>query len=106
MDTNKILVCFIECTLREGSYIHKPPTSKAHYVEISKQFEDNYQWKNGSFEKWNLSPIVGERNALRVGTECPYYEDGYYAANFNEAGIYGPSNEFYAYQGTFKLNIK
>ena len=94
------LPCIIECTLREGSYIHKPPKNKAHFVEISKPFEDSYQWSNASHEKWSLTPVVGERNALRVGKECPYLNSGHMFAQFNEAGIYGPSNEFYAYQGT------
>ena len=91
--------CTIECTLREGSYIHKPPKTKAHFVEISKPLEDSYQWKNGSCEKWSLTPVVGERNVLKVGKECPHSNSGYSFAQFNEAGIYGPSNEFYAYQG-------
>ena len=94
---------FIECTLREGSYIHKPPKSKTHFVEISKPFEDSYQWKNGSYEKWSLTPIVGERNALKVGKECPHYDSGYKIAKFNEAGIYGPSDDFYSYNGMLRF---
>ena len=72
-------------------------------------FDGNYKWKNKvrwngrDGVEWSLIPNGQECNLLDVGTECPYYSSGYTVTRFNEKGIYGPSDEFFEYQGMLFL---
>ena len=71
--------------------------------------DGNYRWKNRANREWRLisngkacnQQEVGQ--VLQVGTECPYYnwpsKNFYTSAQWNQTGIYGPSNMFYHYQG-------
>ena len=92
-----------DCNLKEGKYERKPAENDWHYVTISKMFNGNYKWINKAGFEWNLISNGQECNLLQVGTECPYYSEGYTFTRFNEKGIYGPGDEFYEYQGMLCL---
>ena len=66
-----------------------------HYVNITYDKDSSrYVWRNIGGVTWSLYP-TGIANQLRVGTDCPYYKNGYNVANFTRMGIYGPGNEIY-----------
>ena len=97
---------FLDCNLKEGSYVRKPAENDWHHVTITKMFNGNYKWKNKAGIEWKLISNGQECNVLQVGTECPYYVNGYTVTRFNEKGIYGPSDEFFEYQGMlFLVNL-
>ena len=92
-----------DCNLKEGKYVRKPAENNWHYVTVSKILNGNYKWENKAGVEWNLISNGQECDLLQVGTECPYYINGYIVTRFNEKGIYGPSDEFYEYQGMLCL---
>ena len=99
------ILSFLGCRLKEGIYIRVPAEKNYHFVEISRRSEGNYEWKNNDDVKWSLAHRIGEGNLVQVGQDCPYFEDGYTTAKFNETGILGPMNEFYTYQGINILKL-
>ena len=98
-----VLIIFLDCNLKEGRYVRKPAENDWHYVIISKMSKGNYVWKNKAGIEWSLISNGQECNLLQVGTQCPYYPDGYTFTRFSEKGIYGPGDEFYEYQGRLCL---
>ena len=92
-----------DCNLKEGKYVRKPAENDWHHVTISKMSNGNYKWKNKDGVEWDLISNGQECNLLQVGTQCPYYVNGYTFTRFNENGIYGPDDEFYEYQGMLCL---
>ena len=57
---------------------------------------ETYAWKNRANRKWSLYPTEDE-NTLRVGTDCPYYDETKYSkAAVTMDGIMGPQNVLYA----------
>jgi len=66
-----------------------------HYVHIDyDESTQKYTWSNRAGVKWSMYQ-TNVFNKLRVGEDCPYFENGYTEAIFNENGIYGPHKEFY-----------
>jgi hypothetical protein len=86
-------------TLLEGQYERLPAKNNWHLVEISIKSPGKLQWKNKAGVKWTLTAQSGNGNVLEVGTDCPYYKNGYTLTTFNSTGIVGPGNEFYTYSG-------
>merc|ERR1719187_2917408 len=70
-----------------------------HYVTISLDEEGGrWKWTNRAGVSWSL--YLAGNNVLRVGDDCPYFNNGYTTAAFNETGIVGPWGEFYAKLGS------
>jgi len=68
-----------------------------HYVNITRKENGDYEWKN-RVTKWTLYPY--EWNELRLGPDCPYYEDGRRYILFTDDGVW--SGEFYTKEGVLK----
>lgn len=63
------------------------------YVTITRNHDGtSYTWR-GNGGEWTLYPH--EAYQLRVGKDCPYYQEGYRYAVFSTDGVYGPRNVFY-----------
>ena len=66
----------------------------------------NYVWKNKAGIEWSLISNGQECDLLHIGTDCPYYIEGYTVTLFNKLGIYGPGGEFYEYKGMLPVVLQ
>jgi len=71
-----------------------------HYVNITRQTdtasETDYIWSNRAGVTWSLyvDSSLGD-NELRVGEDCPYYDNGHTVLSMTGDGVLGPWGELY-----------
>ncbi|NET44765.1 hypothetical protein [Okeania sp. SIO2B3] len=70
-----------------------------HYVTISRIDDTTLQWRNRAGRTWTLQ-TTKNREILKVGKDCPYFDDGHTTATViwdgnQVSGILGPWNELY-----------
>ena len=72
-------------------------------MTISKEEDGVYKWTNRAGVTWTLYQEESGDNMLRVGEDCPYFDDGYTTATFNKTGIVGPWGKFYSKFGRYPI---
>lgn len=70
-----------------------------HFVTISRVDDQKLKWTNRAGVSWTLT-VTSDKTKLSVGSDCPYFKQGYKTATVQWAGgavtsILGPSNEPY-----------
>ena len=70
-----------------------------HFVDISRIDDKRLKWKNRAGVSWTLT-VTDDKSKLDVGSDCPYYSQGYTTANLQwdngtVKSIMGPGNEPY-----------
>ena len=58
-----------------------------------------YIWQNKAQVKWKLQVHPANKDWLSVGSDCPFYKQGYIVAIFTSGGVWGPRNEFFERKG-------
>mmetsp|Transcript_39486 Transcript_39486/g.43682 ORF Transcript_39486/g.43682 Transcript_39486/m.43682 type:complete len:205 (-) Transcript_39486:177-791(-) len=59
-----------------GTYTRHPNENEWHRVNIGIDGYDTFEWKNDADESWILQQDGTNRTILKLGEDCPYYEDG------------------------------
>jgi hypothetical protein len=70
-----------------------------HYVTISQVSDTKLEWKNRAGKSWSLF-TTPDKDILRVGEDCPYFQDGHKEVTVvwegsRVSGLRGPGDELY-----------
>jgi len=88
-----------------GKYeLSNGPFNDWHYVEITSKSGNDYTWTNRAGVSWTLTfqkKIDDTHLSFSVGTDCPYYRQGYtegllFTKTKRGVQIQGPGKELYA----------